>query len=66
MIVGEPFVVPPLEGRGKERRLNRQRNTDIIMARLAALLPEDYRGVYVDYEKILAGEYEKVTFAAPE
>jgi hypothetical protein len=26
------------------------------MAKLAALLPESYRGVYSQYEKILAGE----------
>ena len=57
MIIGEPFEMPPIEGRGQERRESRQRNTDYIMARLAALLPEDYRGVYKDYEKILAGEH---------
>ena len=56
MIIGEPFRLPPIEGRGKERRLSRQRNTDYSMARLAALLPESYRGVYAEYEKILAGE----------
>jgi 1-acyl-sn-glycerol-3-phosphate acyltransferase len=56
MIVGEPFSVPPLEGRGKVRREMRQKNTDLIMARLASLLPPSYRGVYADYEKILAGE----------
>ncbi len=65
MIVGEPFVVPPLHGRGEERRLARQKNTDYIMARLAALLPEDYRGVYIDYEKILAGDWESVEFEQP-
>jgi len=62
LIVGEPFRVPPLEGRGEERRINRQRNTDTIMARLAALLPEDYQGVYKDYEQILAGNWEAVEF----
>lgn len=65
MIVGEPFLVPSLEGRGEERRSARQRNTDYIMARLAALLPENYRGVYVDYEKILAGNWESVKFPEP-
>lgn len=65
MIVGESFVVPPLTGRGEERRTARQKNTDYIMARLAALLPENYRGVYVDYEKILAGNWELVEFEAP-
>ena len=56
MIVGEPFNLPPLTGRGEERREMRQWNTDLIMARLASLLPPDYRGVYSEYERILAGE----------
>ncbi len=64
MIVGEPFKMPPLEGKGEERRLMRQQNTDYIMARLAALLPENYRGVYAEYKKILAGE--QVVFPEPE
>lgn len=65
MIVGEPFQVPPLQGRGEERRLFRQQNTDYIMARLAALLPEEYRGVYADYEQILAGNYQSLIFEPP-
>jgi len=56
MFVGESFRLPPLEGKGEERRVMRQQNTDYIMAKLAALLPEPYRGVYSQYEKILAGE----------
>jgi 1-acyl-sn-glycerol-3-phosphate acyltransferase len=56
MIVGEPIKLPPLEGRGEARRVMRQKNTDLIMAHLAALLPKSYRGVYTEYEKILAGE----------
>jgi 1-acyl-sn-glycerol-3-phosphate acyltransferase len=56
MIVGEPFKVPPIQGKGEARRLNRQKNTDYIMARLAAMLPEDYRGVYTDFERIIAGD----------
>jgi 1-acyl-sn-glycerol-3-phosphate acyltransferase len=63
LIVGEPFSVPPLEGKGEERRALRQRNTDLIMAHLAALLPESYRGVYREYERILAGE--EVAFDEP-
>lgn len=63
MIVGEPFSVPPLQGRGEEKRSMRQRNTDLIMAHLAALLPETYRGVYGEYERILAGE--EVFFDSP-
>ncbi len=64
MIVGEPFTVPPLKGKGAERRDMRQRNTDYIMARLAALLPDSYRGVYAEYERILAGK--EVDFDSPE
>lgn len=56
MFVGHPFKLPPLEGKGADRRALRQDNTDYIMAQVAALLPEDYRGVYREYEKILAGE----------
>ena len=55
MIVGDLFHLPPLTGRGKDRRNMRQQNTDIIMARIAELLPESYRGVYADYERILSG-----------
>lgn len=65
MIVGEPFKVPPIQGKGMERRLSRQKNTDYMMARLAALLPENYRGVYADYENILAGNYESLNFDLP-
>lgn len=56
MYVGKPFKLPPLEGKGPDRRALRQYNTDFIMAKVAELLPESYRGVYHDYEKILAGE----------
>ena len=64
MFIGEPFSVPRLEGRGAAKRKQRQDNTDFMMAKLAALLPEDYRGVYSEYEKILAGE--TVIFPEPE
>jgi 1-acyl-sn-glycerol-3-phosphate acyltransferase len=56
MFVGDMIYMPPLTGRGEERRNMRQQNTDIIMARIAEMLPESYQGVYSDYEKILAGE----------
>ena len=60
MVVGEPFDVPPVTGRGEERRVSRQKNTDYLMARLAALLPEEYRGLYAEYEQILAGDYSSL------
>ena len=65
MIVGEPFDVPPVTGRGEERRVSRQKNTDYMMARLAALLPEEYQGVYQDYERILAGDYRSLDYEIP-
>jgi len=56
LFVGDLINIPPLTGRGEERRNMRQNNTDIIMARIAEMLPESYQGVYSEYEKILAGE----------
>ena len=56
MIVGDLIDLPPLTGRGEEKRKMRQHNTDIVMARIAELLPEEYQGVYSDYEKILNGQ----------
>jgi 1-acyl-sn-glycerol-3-phosphate acyltransferase len=48
MNIGAPVRLPPAEGRGEERRLARQKNVDLIMAHIAALLPYEYRGVYAD------------------
>jgi 1-acyl-sn-glycerol-3-phosphate acyltransferase len=44
--IGEPFNLPPIEGRGGDRRLARQANADLVMRHLAAVLPEDHWGVY--------------------
>lgn len=55
MRVGEPIRLPPIRGRGEERRVNRQRNADIIMAHIAKVLPPDYRGYYEDYQRFLTG-----------
>lgn len=46
--IGKPIRLPPLEGKGEERRTARQRNTDLVMAHIARLLPEEYRGYYSD------------------
>jgi 1-acyl-sn-glycerol-3-phosphate acyltransferase len=46
--VGKPFTLPPIEGRGAARRLARQYNADLVMRRIAGLLPPQYRGVYAD------------------
>jgi len=46
MRVGRPFHLPPLEGRGDVRRASRQCNADLVMRRIAELLPPEYHGVY--------------------
>ena len=48
--VGEPFYVQIPERTGRERAL--QEATDEIMCRIAALLPEKYRGVYADHPRL--------------
>ena len=48
MHIGKPLQLPPVEGRGAERRDSRQRNADLVMRAIAGLLPEEYRGVYGD------------------
>ncbi|MEX1248563.1 MAG: (d)CMP kinase [Anaerolineales bacterium] len=46
IVIGEPFNLPPIEGRGEERRAARQANADLVMRHIAAVLPEAYWGVY--------------------
>ena len=46
MNIGQPFLPPPIEGRGAARRTARQRNADMVMQRIAALIPPHYRGYY--------------------
>lgn len=46
--VGKPIQLPPVEGRGEERRAARQHNADLVMQYIAGLLPPEYRGVYAD------------------
>ncbi len=46
MRIGKPILLPPVTGKGEERHLSRQQNTDRIMYAIAALLPREYRGVY--------------------
>jgi len=47
MVIGEPFHLPPVERIDAEAAAAAM---DIIMRRIAALLPEAYRGVYADAE----------------
>lgn len=48
MKIGQPFTLPPITGRGQARRQMRQANADLVMLRIADLLPESYRGVYAN------------------
>jgi 1-acyl-sn-glycerol-3-phosphate acyltransferase len=47
---GKPFIVPPLPKDNRDAAL--QNYTDEIMCRIAALLPERYRGVYADHPRL--------------
>jgi 1-acyl-sn-glycerol-3-phosphate acyltransferase len=47
---GELFYVQIPPGRGREQALREA--TDEIMCRIAAVLPEKYRGVYADYPRV--------------
>jgi 1-acyl-sn-glycerol-3-phosphate acyltransferase len=54
--IGQPFSIPPMEGRmGREQF---EAITTMIMDRVAALLPESYRGVYALKEKSPSLEVE--------
>jgi 1-acyl-sn-glycerol-3-phosphate acyltransferase len=46
MHIGKPFLLPAVVGKGDERREARQRNADLVMQNIAALLPAEYRGEY--------------------
>ena len=48
--VGSPFMLPPLKGRDRDAALKQY--TDEIMCRIAALLPEKYRGFYADHPRL--------------
>ena len=48
MRIGCPIELHPLSGRGEQLRAARQQNADLVMRHIAGLLPENYRGVYVD------------------
>jgi hypothetical protein len=44
MSIGEPFELPPVEG--KPDKAEMEAITTMIMRRIAAQLPPEYRGVY--------------------
>ncbi len=47
---GAPFVIPPLPRQNRDEAL--QTALDEIMCRIAALLPERYRGVYAQHPRL--------------
>ncbi|HSO28065.1 MAG TPA: lysophospholipid acyltransferase family protein [Anaerolineales bacterium] len=47
---GPVFVLPPLTRNDREAQL--QKGTDEIMCRIAALLPESYRGIYARHPRL--------------
>lgn len=48
--IGEPFHLPSTGQTGKNRREQRQQNADLIMDKIAGLVPREYRGVYGAYD----------------
>lgn len=48
MRIGKPIVLPDIRSKGTARHEARQQNADLVMAYLAGLLPEEYRGVYAE------------------
>jgi 1-acyl-sn-glycerol-3-phosphate acyltransferase len=48
---GKPFTIPPLPKENRDAAL--QKYTDEIMCRIAALLPERYRGVYAEHPRLM-------------
>lgn len=49
--VGKPYMLPPMDRDNRQAWLTHY--TDEIMCRIAALLPEQYRGFYADHPRLL-------------
>ncbi len=47
---GEPFTLPPMDRKNRDAYLAAQ--TDEVMCRIGALLPEKYRGVYAEHPRL--------------
>ena len=56
--IGQPFSLPPMEGKVRGPLLDSL--TDMIMSRVAALLPEEYRGEYAIERTIPRRDLERV------
>jgi 1-acyl-sn-glycerol-3-phosphate acyltransferase len=50
VVIGKPFHIPPLPRTGRNEFL--QKYTDEIMAHIAVLLPENYRGEYKNHPRV--------------
>ncbi len=48
--IGPSFTLPPLKSQEREEKLKEY--TEEIMCQIAALLPEDYRGIYADRPRV--------------
>jgi 1-acyl-sn-glycerol-3-phosphate acyltransferase len=48
--IGRTFSLPPVDT--NDRSASLRRNADEVMCRLAALLPQSYRGVYADHPRL--------------
>jgi cytidylate kinase len=46
MVIGQPLRLPPVDFRAPTRKQQLKANTDALMHAIAALLPEEYRGLY--------------------
>lgn len=56
VVIGEPFHLPESEGKVNTERL--QYLSDLVMLRIAAGLPESYRGVYADAVAAVASGHD--------
>jgi 1-acyl-sn-glycerol-3-phosphate acyltransferase len=52
--IGSMFNLPPLPAEGQGRAEALKTDTDEIMCRIAALLPEENRGFYADHPRLKA------------
>ena len=48
MRIGKPITLPSITAVGADKHAASQQNADLVMAHLAGLLPEEYRGVYAE------------------
>lgn len=50
--IGPSFILPPLPTEAQSREVALKVDTDEIMCRIAALLPQEQRGFYVDHPRL--------------